>query len=305
MTRKIKSLALATTVASLMAAASAEAQNTLHAPSDLVLTFQNPGGTTGASQTVTIALGNVATVFRDAASGSFTLLNTANISGLGATLLTNFGASWWEQTTLYMGAVNYRGISDTSTTLLGGDPTQTLYFTKMRSGVGTVGQAGSVTPTTIANSGNGITSAMEQVKGRIEGSTTNTAVFVEPVGTSFIDNQNPFVGGNPAFGQATAYTNIEGGVQGQFQSGSFGLLGAAGAVEMALDLYRLQNFNDRAGQYGFGEANRVGEYLGTVTINQSGEVGFLANSVVPEPSTAALLGVAMLGLLARRRNRHA
>jgi hypothetical protein len=73
-------------------------------------------------------------------------------------------------------------------------------------------------------------------------------------------------------------------------------------VEIALDLFRVQTRNDVAGQYGFGEATNAGDFLGTLTINQNGQVGFLA---VPEPSTAGLLAVAAVGAFARRRRRSA
>lgn len=303
MNKQTKCLILAASIASVMAATPAGAQNTLHAPSDLVLTFQNPGGVTGASQTVSVALGNVSTLFRDAAPGSFTLVNSANIGGLGATLISTFGATWFDAPSLYMGAIGFRGTSDTATQLLDSDPHQTLYFTKARDTVGVFGMASSPTPTTIANSGTGITSAMGQVKGRIEASPVNTAVFVEAVGTSFIDDQNPFTGGNPAFGQSTAYSNIASGVQGAFAPGSFGTFGLAGTVEMALDLYRLQNRNEIPGQFGENAPTGQGSYLGTLTINQAGQVGFAA--AVPEPATTMLLGVAAIGLIARRRNRQA
>lgn len=294
-----------------LAVAPANAQNTLHDPFDLVLTFQNPGGTQGSAQTVTVALGNIISVFRDAAPGSFTLLNTANISGLGLTLGSTFGSQWYDQSTLWMGAVGFFGTSTTSTQIYpgpgggtnpnGGDPHQTLYFSKVRETAGNAGFQGSPTPTTNLNTGTGITGGIGQVKGRIEAvpSGSSTAIFVEGTGTSFIDENNPFTA--PGV-QSAAYTNIGNGVQGSFGAGNFGAFGAAGTVELALDLYRLQNRSDVAGQYGFGEATNEGEFLGTITIDQSGQVGFLA--VVPEPSSAALLGVAALGLLARRR-RHA
>lgn len=300
MKTKSKLLVLAASVAGLMAGVSAQAQNTLHAPSDLLLTFQNPGGATGGAQTVSVALGNVSTLFRDATPGSFTLLNTANISGLGSTLTSTFGANWFDASTLWAGAIGFRGTNPTTNALLDLDPHQTLYFSKVRTTIGTVGEANTPTPTTIAGSGDGITSAMGQVKGRIEAAGT-TAVFTEGTGTSFIDDQNPFTGGNPAFGQSTAYAFISGGVQGQFGLGDLGTYGAAGQVEMALDLYRLQNRDNVPGQYGFGEPVREGDYLGTLTINQAGDVGFLAASAVPEPTSMALLGLTALGFAARRR----
>lgn len=281
-------LALAA-AASGIAVTPAAAQNPFHSPSDLVLTFQNPGGTQGSDQTISVALGNVSTLFRDAAPNSFTLLNTANISGLGAILSSTFGATWYEQPTLWMGAIGFRGTSPTATQLLEGDPHQTLYFTK---------PYGSTAPTIIANAGDGITSAMGQVKGTMEQFGTS-AIFVRPTSTSYIDEQNPFT--VPGV-QNAAYADIGGGVQGSFAAGTFGTLGAAGSVELALDLFRVQTRNDVPGQYGFGNATNTGEFLGTLTVNQNGQVGFLA---VPEPSTAGLLAVAAVGAFARRRKRQA
>lgn len=262
-------------------------QNAFHAPSDLVLTFQNPGGSQGSDQTITVALGNVSTVFRDATPNSFTLLNTTNLGGLGAALSSTFGATWFDQPSLWMGAIGFRGTSPTATQLLDLDPHQTLYYTK---------SYGSPAPTVINNSGDGITSAMGQVKGTMEQFGT-TAVFPRPTSTSFIDEQNPFTA--PGV-QNAAYTNIGGGIQGSFAEGNFGSLGAAGTVELALDLFRVQTRNDVTGQYGFGEDTNIGDLLGTLTINQQGQVGFLA---VPEPSTAGLLAVAAVGAFARRRKR--
>ncbi len=307
---KISSLSLAAAVAAVLGGmtVAANAQNTLHGPADLVLTFQNPGGLTGSNQTVTVVLGATSTVFRDAAPGSFTLLNTANISNLGTILTNTFGANWWEASTLWMGAIAYRGSADPGTdaapgtsNLLTGDPQQTLYFTKNRSVIGNVGEANTIAPTVISGSGSGITSTMEQVKGRVEGGG-NTAILVDPTSSSSIDNNNPYVGGNPAFGQDTAYTNIAGGIQGRFGANSLGTFGAAGVVELALDLYRVQYRSNIAGQAGFGEPVRQGDFLGTLTINESGQVGFLA---VPEPTTASLLGFAAAGLLGMRRRRNA
>lgn len=308
-----QSLAAVAAVLGGMAITPVNAQNTLHGPADLVLTFQNPGGAAGATQTVTVALAST-TFFRDAAPGSFTLLNTANIGGLGATLQAQFGIGsigtgtpWYEIDTLHMGAIGFRGTSSTALTLFDFDPSQTLYYTKERETVNEVGFASSPTPTTIANSGTGITTAMGQVKGRIEGvaAGSSTAVFVEGTGSSFIDNTNPT---SVTGVQSTAYGDIPFGVQGNFGLNSFGTYGAAGSVELALDLYRVQQRNDlniaagaTATQYGFGEPVRSGEYLGTITINQAGEVGFLAN--IPEPSSAALLGLAAAGLLGARRRK--
>lgn len=296
-TKKLRAFTLAS-LGLVVIGSAAHAQNTFHGPSDLVLTFQKTSGV-GSDQTVTVALGNVSTVFRDATPNSVFTPNSANIGSLGTTLTSTFGASWWESDTLWMGAIGFRGTNITSPSLFDTDPPQTIYFSKVRTAVGTLGQANSgSTPTVINGSGDGITSAMGQVKGRIESAGT-TAIFADPTSTSFIDNQNPFTVVNV---QATAYSNIADGVQGRFGAGSFGTLGSVTGVELALDLFRIQYLNDRPGQSGFGEPIRTGDYLGTITIDQAGAVSFVA---VPEPSTYALLGLAAafvgVGVYRRRK----
>jgi len=291
--KKIKSklCALVLTAGSLaISAAAANAQNTFHAPSDLVLTFQNPGGATGATQTATIALGNVSTIFRD--GGLFTSINIAS------TLSNTFGSTWYDTSTLWAGAVGFRGTSATATTLLDSDPGQTIYVSKARTSVGTAGSANSAISNIPLNSGTSITSAIGQVKNQME-TVGTTAQFVQATGASFIDDNNPF--SSPGV-QNAAYSNISGGVQGAFGAGNLGsnVLGASGTVELALDLYRIQTRNDVAGQYGFGAAVNSGSYLGTLTINQAGDVNF---SAVPEPSTYALAAIAtgVMAAIARRR----
>jgi len=267
----------------------ANAQNTFHAPADLVLTFQNPGGITGATQTLTVALGNVSTVFRD--GGTFTTIN------IGSTLSGTFGASWYDATTLWAGAAGFRGTSAAVTSTLDGDPHQTIYVSKARQSLGTAGQASSTISNLPLNSGTGIVNGINAVKGRIETAGT-TAAFVEGVSTSFIDDQNPF--SSPGV-QNAAYTDVAGGVQGNFGASNLGtnVLGATGTVELALDLYRFQTRSDVADPTGFNQTN-VGQFLGTITINQAGDVNFAA---VPEPSTYALLGLGavVVGLVIKRR----
>lgn len=123
---------------------------------------------------------------------------------------------------------------------------------------------------------------------------SSTDRLTESVTTSFIDNQNPVAG--------SAFGAISGGTQKAFAVGSFGSFGAAGAVENVLDLYRVQADNTIDGQFGFGSPIRAGAFMGSVTINQSGDVSFVA---VPEPSTYALLAFAALVVafaIRRRRN---
>jgi len=285
---KLRVLALAAGSLAI-SALSANAANSFHAPSDLVLTFQNPGGATGSTQTVTVALGNVSTVFRD--GGTFTTINIAS------TLSSTFGPNWFDATTLWVGAAGFRGTSATTTTLLDGDPHQTIYVSKVRSSVGTEGQANSIISNLPLNSGTGITSAINSVKNQME-TVGTTNPFVQDTGASFIDDQNPF--SSPGV-QNAAYSDISGGVQGNFGAGNLGtnVLGATGTVELALDLYRFQTRSDLTDPTGFNQTN-VGQFLGTITINQAGDVNF---SAVPEPSTYAMFGLAavVIGLVIKRR----
>ena len=292
----LKSLSLALVAATALTAITpAQAQNTAHSPASLILTFQNPGGLVGSDQTITVAI-NDASFFRDAALGSF---SSINVAGLGTALTNTFGAGWFNQSTLWMGVAGVRGTNTiTINNLLTGDPQQTQYFSRQRDSVGSAGIANSVQPIVNLNAQQGVTSGISQVKGTIEQFGT-TAIFVRSTADSFIDENLPFTA--PGV-QNAAYADIGGGVQGNFGAGSFGSFGAAGQIELGLDLYRVQYRNDIAGQSGFGEPTNFGKFLGTIAINQNGDLSYLA--AIPEPSTVALLVIGVVaGLIAIRRRR--
>jgi len=279
----------------MLSATVAQAQNANYTAGDLVLYFQNPGGTTGSDQTLYVNLGNTATAFRDATS------NLLNISNIGNDLTAAFGANWFEQDTLYFGLAGVWGSSNISNSLQNGDPSRTIYVSRSRNGVGAAGEADSAA-WTVASDGFMTTGSNNMVsQNNVLETQYTTAVAQSPTGTSNIDNQNPFLA--PGV-QNTAFGAFAGGVQQAFSTGSFGILGAAGDVEGALDLYRIQAKNNISGQSGLGDPVRTGDYLGTVTIDSTGQVSFLA--AVPEPSTFALLGlgvVAAFGFVHFRRRR--
>ena len=85
-------------------------------------------------------------------------------------------------------------------------------------------------------------------------------------------------------------------MQQAFTAGTIGSYGAAGAVDGAIDLYRILQTTTGASPSG---TVGTGTFLTTLTIDSSGNV-----SAVPEPSTYALLGLgAVVGFIAIRRKR--
>ena len=86
MNQKSKFIALATAVASVIAGASAQAQNTNFANGDLILGFQSKAGL-GSDTNVMVNLGNTATVFRNANTNSINSFLT--ITTTSASLTTN------------------------------------------------------------------------------------------------------------------------------------------------------------------------------------------------------------------------
>lgn len=296
MTTRKKNLAiLALAVsASAMAAAPAQAQNTTYAPGDLVLYFQNPGGTTGADQTVYVNLGNTATLFRQGGVGTAGATNLLNIVNISSTLISAFGANWASELTLYAGLAGTWS-SSPGTTLQNGDPARTLYVSQSRASGGIAGQAGSTGYSILGNT------AMTTGAGRIIGQNNvletdfTGTVGISSLGNSGIDDQNPFT--IPGV-QGTAFATFAGGVQQQGSATSFGAFGPVTGVEYALDLYRILAATGVTGQVD--GPLREGTFEGTVVLDNAGNVSFVA---VPEPSTAALLGAAVgiAGFVRRRR----
>ncbi len=277
---------------------SANAANSFYAPGDLVLFFQQEGG----SNTVYANLGNAATLYRGAATGAAGGVNNYNFLDISATLISAFGTGWATDTSIYAGLAAVWGTNVTNNSLQDGDPHRTLYVSAARNGVGTIGQANSSQWVIAGNTQmTGAAGGIEAQNNVLENSYS-TAVVVSPTSISQIDEQNPFLSPGiqgDAFG--TPDGNLAGGVQQRGTVGAFSAsFGGAGSTEFALDLYRIQAKNAILGQVGFGEAVREGTYEGTVSVGTDGQVSFTA---VPEPSTYALMGLSALviGFVVRRR----
>ena len=299
----MKSISKLITVGAFAAAAltaatgTAQAQNTNYTPGDLVLFFQSTG--TGNDQQVFASLGNTATTFRQAFTDQSDMLNFININ---SQLTTAYGSGWAGSTTLYGGAGGVWGSSQ-GTSLQNGDPGRTIYTTLARSSIGTVGQADSLgfaigsngAMTGLANAIIGQNNILEtQASTRVAVISFNPSDSVAPS----IKNINP-PGGNGW------NNNIEApGVQQLGTGSSYGTFGSINNVEFMWDLYRIQARNDVSGQYGQGDPIRTGAYLGTLVLDNGGNVSFVTTAV-PEPGTwaAAAIAASLLGAGSYRRLR--
>jgi hypothetical protein len=290
MIKNILSTAILAAAGVALSASSAMAQNPNYAPGDIVLFFQQFGG----SNTVALNVG-AATTFRDTTSN---ILNIANIGAQLSNGTTGFGASWYDSTSLWWGAAGVFNNSTSSSTVTNGDPGRTLYVSRNRNLVGTEGTASS-TPwsvgsntdmTTVANGIIGQNNRME--------TQSVTAILVEPTSTSNIDQQNLFnISGTPTNSFSVL---ASGGVQGDFGAGSFGSFGGLTA-EGALDLYRILAVNP-SGTVETGTV-RAGQFQGTFVIEQDGDLSYIVTPV-PEPATmVAGLALGAVATLTRRRRR--
>lgn len=278
-TRKIALLSVAG-LSLVTMTAQAQLDSTFNA-NDVLLGFRASAGN-GTTTQLVFNLGS-AQSFRDATA------NSVNFANIGSILSSTYDSNWYDRTNLWAGFISATNgtNSDNSGDLGIGsgvgqtDPNSTIYVSRVRTSVGTVGNAQGSTP------GNPI--ALDpQVAG----------LAIASFGGTFSTNQS---GGQASLATATANgwaTNVTAStaidfgtfnIEGAFTSGNF-TFGAAGTVERMWDFYRVPNF---------GETTGLGQFQGTFTINNSGQVSFVA---VPEPSTYALLGLgAIVGFIAYRR----
>ena len=277
----------------------AQAQNPNYAPGDLVLFFQNPGGSlaTGNDKQFFARLGNTATFFRQAYTDQVNHINFLNI---GTQLSSTFGSGWASSTTLYGGLGGVRSDS-TGPQIVDADPNRTVYTSQQRNGLGTEGSPNSDGYSLFFAGDAGMTGmsgAIIQQNNIFEtGAVTAVASITNGVGVT-IGDINP-VGGN-------SWNNIieAPGVQKQGSVLSDTWASLHMATAFMWDLYRIQAVNEIGGQFGLDEPTREGLFLGTVLLSNAGDLSFVT-APIPEPGTWVAIAAAavLLGAGTYRRAR--
>lgn len=277
------------------------AVDTAYNTNDVLLFGQNPTGTTGTDQVFVFSLGSTYDVFRDAATpGDASFGTTISLGNINAGLTSTYGADWANlDSTLFFGAAGQNGATTSlSTATSNQDYARTVYVTKPRTGAGTVGASNSAGVTLPGTTGNQSTLAAN-----INTSNNGAIAAGQPgaaqIGSTTIDNNNPFSNGNPS----TAYGQLPGGVMGSISSTTYSM-GSVDNIVIGLDLYRATPVLNASGWQNIEGISGVtagqGYYLGTITLSSNGDVNFIA---VPEPSTAMLLGMGLVVTLYGKRRR--
>jgi hypothetical protein len=272
--------------------AGAHADNPNYTAGDLMLFFQNPGGTTGSDKEIYVSLGNTATVFRQDYVNQANSLGIVNIGGL---LTSTYGANWATDITLFGGLGGVWGTSgNLSNALQNGDPNRTVYTSYARSSTGTVGSA-NTTAYVIANdtSMSTISNSITALGAALDGDSGQAVALTKSV----VAAQLPSTGPN-SWNSGIAGTPV----QQQGSASNFGTFGSVSNVEFMWDIYRIEAKSGVAGSFDDGLTARNGLFLGTVTLNSVGDVSF-QTAAIPEPSSIVLmaLGAAFVAFIVRRR----
>ena len=294
-------LSLASTA--VMLTGSSQAANSFYDLGDLMLTFQKPGN----NNTVYVSLGNAATNFRGAAAGPTAANQSLNIININQTLVDAFGAGWASDTSIYAGVAGAfsSNASLSTSAVANGDQHRTLYLSRARESIGTVGLANSATydlSTSVPYTG--VSTQIIAMGNTFEvNGTARQEIITTDIST--IDTQNPINIAPVTFAQSqgSAFGAIVGGIQQRGSESTIGDFGYGGDVyaedvEFALDLYRIVPRLDTATTDEISGTQHIGTFEGTLAIGANGDVSFVT---IPEPSSVTLAGIAGLALAFRRR----
>ena len=253
---------------------------------DVILGFQQLGGSKALEVNLGAAIG-----YRDATTTS---LNFANI---GSILVSTYGDNWFTDTSLFAGAMGLRDrTSSNDDPAVNGDFANTLYYTTQRTAAGIVGVASSAPANkTEAQADAASVSAFTLSTTYLNadsGDADGFELFSPQSSTAGTwEDFNPFSGSNPgtSFGQ---FANL----QDKFGTGWDLDATYAGISNVAAvwDFYRLAGYE--------GGGSKASSYEGTLVLDRSGRLSFIA--AVPEPTSFGLISLASaLGLILRRRRR--
>ncbi len=265
--------------------------DTAYNTGDLIL------GMMGASNNIELNLGNKSLYLAPAQTNTL----IGNASGLFASL----SATWFNQGTIVFGVAAANDAIGTGATPVDadGDYHSTVYVTRARttaSAGGTPGQANSTAWTGIAPGDVSVAASNIIGMGSFFSATANAPIN----GTATVVNSatGDWSDYNSTGGTTTSWSSFTGatGAGFRFANGLFASTGTFSGltnVEGVVDLYRVARFPDG------GRTPGQGAFIGSFAIEQDGDVWFVGNPVapVPEPGTALIGGLPLIGMLLRRR----
>ncbi len=257
---------------------SAQADAVTYSDGDLFLGVR-ASGNAGATQTYLINIGQ-GSVFRDKALGSTFTLGLGNIA---IDLAAIYGSNWATRADLFW------GVAGSTSILNAGDPANTIYASKEEVQAGAPGTGWD------RRSNSQQTATVSKMQGVASGYTTDQQGSTD-TNSSFAVIENITDPNNWASFQPGGVNSTAGSSFGVFTPSVEGDA-PGGITSTKLDLFRMV----RSGlDDGTGLTSGTGSYEGTFSIGSNGAVSY---SVVPEPSTAALVcaGFTALGLARRRR----
>lgn len=246
-----------------------QAQNSFFAPGDLILYVQKVGD----PSTIYVGLGNAASMYRGASAGPTADRQALNIVDINSALTSAYGAGWASDTSIFVGLAGCLS-NQQDFEIVNGDTNRTVYISRARTALGTVGAANSTAwDLNSAQTQNAASTNIANALANNFETLATTRVATLSTSVSLIDNQNPVNSGT--FIQGQAFSAFTGGVQQRGTASSIGTFGAADSVEFALDLNRIV---PRADSETVGEVSGVkliGSYEGTIVIGTNGKVSFM------------------------------
>jgi hypothetical protein len=272
---------LAIAMGSALAASSAFGATFAFTNGDLILGFQASGGT-GNTKNVFFNLGSGVSARNGVGMGT-------TLGNIGTTLTGVFGENWYTRSDVWFGVVGNLNNQPTSgignRSPVAGDPSRTFYVSKAAStpGSGFLYSASTFTSTALGGAGTNL-GGMEFYLPNLTAEADGAAILDQSASPTEWNNSwtvwNPIVGG----AQGGSLNTFTGGVQQTF--------GQAGS-ETYIDLQRILATNTGASPTGVVGG---GTYVTSYSISNTGNI-----TMIPEPSSTLLVGVAGLGLALRRR----